>query len=204
MNGRRTAAQCIALALAAVVGWGCQRGEEPRYRGQVFEVAKPPAEGWTLVSDPARFAFPTVVPRRGASHVARWKAVEFRHSERRAAAEIFLLRPADLPSGKVMDVLLRTRQRQHLARGRPAPTTVGGRRGQASIAIWRPTRDGPRHCFYVVRVPLDGALWCFVGTAPAERFATARWHFRHILHTVRFHAPPPKARSKPREVRCDS
>lgn len=191
-----TPGRCFALALAAGLSWGCQRGAEQSYQGRVFELAKPSAEGWTLVSDPARFAFPTSVPRPDSPDVAKWKVVELAHREERTVAEVFLVRPANARTRDVMDVLLRARQRRNLARGRPKTTKVGGRTGQASIAIWRQTRHAPKHYFYVVRVPLDDALWCFVGTAPSERFETARGQFRTILDTVRFHARPSRTGSK--------
>jgi len=187
----------IALVLLAAA---CSRSKVERlYRGPAFRLAKPAAGDWDLVSNPREFRFPSPLPPPKLGDVRKWKALELSSAAvPRAAMEVYLVRPLSADPSDVMGVLLRRGQRRNLVEGQPKPTLVGGRPGMASIALWRPTRSSSRCYFYCVRVPLEDALWCFVGTASEEDFDAARPHFKTVLNSVRFtFTPTPDPRPHP-------
>jgi len=191
MVATRTVCYTLLSALTAASLIASRRPAAPDglYRGAGFELGTPAAHGWRLVSDPRHFAFPAPPCAPAAPSLAKWKVVELAQPDRGAVAEVYLVRPGRAKDTHVAQVLLRKHQRRRLVEGKPARTLVGGRRGNASIAVWRPTPRAVKHCFYVVQVPVGDALWCFVGSVPEEHFDTVRWQFRHILNTVKF-APP--------------
>lgn len=176
-----------ALALALLVG-GCGSSRDlERYRGDAFDVAKPPGAGWTLTADPAHFALSPAPAEPGAPDAARGKVAELVNRGQRSSIEIFIVEGGAATPGKVMNALCRRSQRRTLVEGEPKRMSVGGKKGRASIATWRQTGTSPKQCLYCVRVALGTALWCFVGSAAESQFDAARKDFKAVLKTVEFH-----------------
>ena len=169
----------VALTMALAGCWGS--GDIERYQGPVFEVRKPSAE-WTLVADGGHFT----LAEPPAADVAGAKVVELLNRELRASAEIFMVDGGTAEAERVMKAVRRESQRRGLVVGPRRLVAVGDREGLASIAIWQQTKTSPKQFFYCVRVPLGGALWCFVGNASQTRFKAALKEFGAILKTVKF------------------
>ena len=170
------------LAIVAVALSGCGEGDIETYRGRAFDVGKPSA-GWTLVADPWHFT----LAEPPADDLARAKVVELLNRELSASVEIFLVDGGASEAEQVMKAVRRQDQRRGLVESKPRLVAVGNREGLASIAMWQQTKASPKQCFYCVRVPLGGALWCLVGNASQERFRAAVKEFQAILETVTFH-----------------
>jgi len=161
--------------------------DEKRYRGPVFQVERGSAAGWVLVSKPENFAFLPPAAGPGGPDLTKVKVVELTNPTQRTSIEIYLVDGGAAQADGIMGAVLRKRQRPNVVEGEGRATLVGRRKGIASIAVWRQTRESTKHCFYCVRVPVGDSLWSFVGTAVAEHFETARRDFRSILNTVKFH-----------------
>ena len=176
-----------AVALALLMG-GCGSSRDlERYRGDAFDVGKPPGVGWTLVATAAYFTLPPPQAEEGGPDLARAKVAELVNRGQRSAIEIYVVEGGAASPDKVMAALCRRSQRRSLVEGEPKTVSVGGKKGRASIATWQQTRNSPKQCLYCVRVTLGSALWCFVGSAAESDFGAARKDFKAVLKTVEFH-----------------
>jgi hypothetical protein len=192
MNPPRPALPILLVTVGlALLTTACSRTKEEKlYDGAMFRLTKPNAGDWVLVSKPQNFSFPPPPAHRHSPNIRKTKVVELTSVEQQAGIEIYLVRPLSAQGHDVMAAILRKHQRRNIVEAVPKAIAVGGRRGQASIAVWRQTRLSPRHYFYCVRVPLADALWCFVGNASEEHFEAARWHFKRVLNSVKFPRSP--------------
>jgi len=167
-----------------VLTGGCSQSKT--YRGPEFEISRPDGYDWTLASRREQFTVAPPMAYEGLPDVSKAKLVELTCPGRRATIEVYLVNSGTAPAEKFAEAILRKPQRRNLAEGEPKATTVGGRPGQASLAVWQQTRDAPKVLFYCVRVPVGGRLWFFVASMEEGQFESLRPDLDAILRTVKF------------------